>query len=390
MTELKDFTGNSANIDYEKMARRELANETGPAHLFSPLTLRSITLPNRIMVSPMCQYSSVDGFATDWHLVHLGSRAVGGAGLVFTEAIAVEARGRISPSDLGIYRDEHIEGLRRITDFIRAQGAVAGTQLAHAGRKASTHRPWDKTPPTVTPDEGGWTPVAPSAVAYNDQYPLPTALSRPEIAEVEGAFAQAARRALEAGFEVIELHAAHGYLFHEFLSPVSNQRSDDYGGSLANRQRFLLETLAAVRQEWPARLPIFVRLSATDWLEGQPEPGWEVAETIQLARTLREQGVDLIDVSSGGLSPNQKITAAPGFQVPFAQTVRREAGIKTAAVGLITEPSQAEAIIHEGQADLIALARELLRNPYWPHRAAQELGQVIRWLPQYERAKPAK
>ena len=362
-------------------------DEAESAHLFAPLTLRSVTLRNRIMVSPMCQYSSVDGFVNDWHLVHLGSRAVGGAGLVFTEAAAVEARGRISPADLGIYREEHLPGLRRLTEFGRAQGAVIGIQLAHAGRKASTHRPWDKTPPTVPASEGGWTTVAPSPLAFSPTYPNPQALSRPEIAQVVEDFALAARRAAQAGFEVIELHAAHGYLLHQFLSPVANGRSDDYGGSLANRQRIVVEVVDAVRSEWPDSLPLFVRLSATDWLEGQSQPGWRLEDTLELTRTLSTHGVDVVDVSSGGLSPAQKITVGPGYQVPFAERIRRETGLRTAAVGMITEPAQADAIIREGQADLVALARELLRNPYWPQRAARELGQPLDWPLQYERAK---
>lgn len=379
----------NANKTNSGVVQSEAATTT-TSHLFTPLTLRGITFPNRIMVSPMCQYSSVEGFASDWHLVHLGSRAVGGAGTVFTEAIAVEARGRISPQDLGIYRDEHLEMLCRITDFIKAQGAVPGTQLAHAGRKASTRRPWESAKgATVTPAEGGWTPIAPSAVAFNEVYPMPTAMSQTEIAEVVRAFGEAARRAKQAGFQVIELHAAHGYLLHQFLSPVANQRSDKYGGSLENRQRIVLEAVEAIRQEWPDELPLFVRVSATDWLSGIVENSWELSDTIQLVKNLRQQGgVDLIDVSSGGISPQQKITVGPGYQVPFAEAIRQETGVPVAAVGMITQPAQADDIISSGQADLVALARELLRDPYWSLHAARQLGyKDLAWPVQYARAK---
>ena len=356
------------------------------AQLFTPYTLKSVTLRNRIMVSPMCEYSSTDGFANDWHLIHLGSRAVGGAGLVMTEATAVEARGRISPEDLGIWDDAHIPMLARITDFIRAQGAVAGMQLAHAGRKASTLRPWSGHG-VAGGAEGGWPDavLGPSAFAFAPTYPMPRAMTHDDIAAVIEAFRHAARRSHAAGFEVIEIHAAHGYLFHEFLSPAANQRDDEYGGSLANRARFLLETVAAIQQTWPKTLPIFVRLSATDWLpEGQ---GFTVEECVQVAAWLRVAGVDLIDVSSGGLDARQQIVAAPGYQVPFAERIRRESQIPVAAVGLITEPEQAEMIVRDGQADLIALARELLRDPYWPLHAAKALGYDIAWPKQYERAK---
>ena len=350
--------------------------------LFEPLTLRDITLRNRIMVSPMCQYSSTDGFATDWHLVHLGSRAVGGAALVMTEAAAVEARGRISPQDLGIYRDEHIVMLSRITTFIKEQGAVPAIQLAHAGRKASTYRPWNGRG-EVSVEDGRWQTIAPSQKRFSETYPLPKELTKQEIAEVTQSFRVAAERALKAGFQVIELHAAHGYLFHEFLSPLSNTRTDEYGGDLRNRMRFLLETTDAVRQVWPDTLPLFVRISATDWTEG----GLTIADSVEIAQTLKGHGVDLIDVSTGGNVSTAKVPVAPHYQVPFSEQIRRESGILTAAVGLITEPEQANDIIQSGQADVVALARELLRDPYWPLRAARVLGYDYPWAAQYERAK---
>ncbi|GAC1432896.1 MAG: NADH:flavin oxidoreductase/NADH oxidase [Ktedonobacteraceae bacterium] len=350
--------------------------------LFEPLTLRAITFRNRIMVSPMCQYSSNDGFATDWHLVHLGSRAVGGAALVMTEAAAVEARGRISPQDLGIYRDEHIDMLSRITTFIQEQGAVPGIQLAHAGRKASTYRPWSGRG-EISAEDGRWETVAPSHERFSATYPLPKELTKQEIAEVIHSFRVAANRAYKAGFQVIELHAAHGYLFHEFLSPLSNSRTDEYGGSLRNRMRFLLETVDAVRQELPDTLPLFVRLSATDWVEG----GLTGADSVEIAQTLKGHGVDLIDVSTGGNVSTAKVPVAPSYQVPFATQIRHESGVPTAAVGLITEPEQANEIVQSGQADIVALARELLRNPYWPLYAARVLGYDFPWEAQYERAK---
>lgn len=353
--------------------------------LFEPFTLRGVTLRNRIGVSPMCQYSSTDGFATDWHLVHLGSFAVGGAGLVFTEATAVVPEGRISPQDLGIWSDEHLPALRRITEFVRAQGAVAGMQLAHAGRKASTQRPWDGNG-TVPPDAGGWANVmAPSALPFSPAYPLPMAMSLDDIAATIDAFRRAAQRAIAAGFEVIELHAAHGYLLHEFLSPLANQRADPYGGSFDNRIRFLLEVTRAVRDALPDRMPLIVRISATDYLEG----GWTVDESVELSKQLKQAGVDLVDCSSGGLATGAKITAGPGYQVPFARRVRTEAGIPTAAVGMITTPSQAEAIVRGGDADLVLLAREMLRQPRWPLLAASALGVQTAWPPQYERARPS-
>ncbi len=350
--------------------------------LFEPLTLRDITLRNRIMVSPMCQYSSTDGFATDWHLVHLGSRAVGGAALVMTEAAAVEARGRISPQDLGIYRDEHIAMLSRITSFIKEQGAIPAIQLAHAGRKASTYRPWSGRG-EVAVEDGRWETIAPSHERFSDTYPLPKELAIQEIAEVTQSFRVAAQRALKAGFQAIELHGAHGYLFHEFLSPLSNSRTDEYGGTLRNRMRFLLEAADVVREVWPDALPLFVRISATDWTEG----GLTIADSVEIAQTLKGHGVDLIDVSTGGNVSTAKVPVAPGYQVPFAEQIRRESGVPTAAVGLITEPEQANEIIQSGQADVVALARELLRDPYWPLRAARILGYDFPWAAQYERAK---
>ena len=332
----------------------------------------------------MCQYSSDDGFANDWHLVHLGSRAQGGAGLVMLEASAVLPEGRISPADLGIWKDEHIPNLRRIAEFIHTQGSRAGMQLAHAGRKASTASPFEPRATTVAPSEGGWQPVAPSAVAFAPDYPMPVALDEAGIKAVVEGFRQAARRALEAGFDFVEIHAAHGYLLHEFLSPLANLRTDSYGGSFDNRIRIVLEVVDAVRGVWPEHLPLFVRISATDWADG----GWNADESVQLAKRLRERGVDLVDASSGGLVPNAKIPAAPGFQVQFAARIRREAGIATAAVGLITESAQANAIVAEGEADFVFLARAILRDPYWPVHAAATLGEPASWPKQYLRAAP--
>jgi 2,4-dienoyl-CoA reductase-like NADH-dependent reductase (Old Yellow Enzyme family) len=329
----------------------------------------------------MCQYSSEDGFANDWHLVHLGSRAAGGAGLVIMEASAVEARGRISPQDQGIWKDDHIAFLARIAAFVRQQSAVAAIQLAHAGRKASTRRPWDG-PGLVPLDAGGWQPVAPSAVPFQPGDPAPAELSRAEIAGLAEAFAAAARRALAAGFQVVELHFAHGYLVHEFLSPLSNRRTDEYGGSFDNRIRFALETARAVRAVWPDSLPLLVRISASDWVEG----GWDIGESVELARRLHALGVDLIDCSSGGLAPQQKIPLGPGYQVPFAARIRQEAEVPTAAVGMITTPQQADEIVRTGKADLVLLAREFLRDPYFPLHAAKALGEAVQPPVQYGRA----
>jgi len=351
--------------------------------LFSPLVLRGLTLRNRIAVAPMCMYSAQDGFANDWHLVHLGSRAVGGAALVIQEATAVSAEGRITPDDLGIWQDEHVPFLRRITDFIKAQGAVAGIQLAHAGRKASHTSPW-KGGAVVPAEAGGWTTVAPSGVPFTPEEPVPHALSVTEIKQVVADFQMAAQRALDAGYEVIELHAAHGYLLHEFFSPLSNHRTDAYGGAFDNRIRLLLETVDATRAVWPTHLPLLVRVSATDWTEG----GWTADETVALAAILKDRGVDLLDCSTGGNVATAPIPVGPGYQVPFATRVRQETGLLTGAVGLITTARQAEDIIASGQADMVLLARELLRDPYFPLHAARELGVDIRWPDQYQRAKP--
>ncbi|HLL55886.1 MAG TPA: NADH:flavin oxidoreductase/NADH oxidase [Myxococcaceae bacterium] len=349
--------------------------------LFSPLQLRGIILKNRIAVSSMCQYSSEDGFANDWHFVHLGSRAVGGAGLVMTEATAVTPEGRISPQDLGLWKDEHVPALERIVRFIHEHGAVACVQLAHAGRKASTAQPW-KGGKTVGPEAGGWTPLAPSALPYEPEDPPPHALEEAEIAAITHAFADAAVRAEAAGFEWIELHAAHGYLLHEFLSPLSNQRTDRYGGTFENRVRLVLEVLRAIRSRWPEGAPLALRISATDWLEG----GWTVEDSVALAKRVMREGVDLIDCSSGALAKGAKIPAGPGYQTLFSDRIRREVGIPTGAVGMIREPFQAEHIVRTGQADLVFLARELLRHPYWPRHAARELHVPPEWPVQYERA----
>jgi 2,4-dienoyl-CoA reductase-like NADH-dependent reductase (Old Yellow Enzyme family) len=349
--------------------------------LFSPLRLREIELKNRIVVSPMCEYSAKDGHPQAWHLVHLGSRAIGGAGLVFTEASAVEERGRISSADAGIYDDTHIGTWRPIVEFIREHGAVPGMQLAHAGRKASTAPPWTGGKP-VLPQDGGWVPVGPSAVPFDAGYTAPHELSVAEIGEIVEAFKKSAERARAAGFEVIEIHAAHGYLLHQFLSPLSNARTDEYGGSFENRIRMTLKVVRAVREIWPSKLPLFVRVSATDWKEG----GWDLAQTIELARQLKALGVDLIDVSSGGAVPGVKIPFGPGYQTGFAEAIRKEAGMATGAVGMIMEPVQAETILSTEQADLVFLARELLRDPYWPRRAAKALDVKIKAPVQYERA----
>lgn len=350
--------------------------------LFSPITIKSIQFKNRIIVSPMCQYSSVDGFATDWHLVHLGSRAVGGAGLIITEATGVSAEGRISSEDLGIWKDEHIEKLSQITAFISAQGCVPGVQLAHAGRKASTAVPW-KGRAEVPQGEGGWQTFSASAVPFSDTYPKPLALDAAGIDKVVADFTAAAKRALQAGFKVIEIHAAHGYLVHQFLSPLSNHRTDEYGGSFENRIRLLLRIIDGIQTVWPADLPLFTRISATDWAEG----GWNADEAVQLARILKDRGIDLIDVSSGGLAVNQQIPVGPAYQLPFASRIKRETGILTGTVGMITNSVQAETILVNGDADMIIMAREILRNPYFPLEAARDLKDSIAWPVQYERAK---
>jgi 2,4-dienoyl-CoA reductase-like NADH-dependent reductase (Old Yellow Enzyme family) len=351
--------------------------------LFTPFDLRSVEFANRIGVTPMCQYSAEDGFANDWHLVHLGSFAKGGAGMVILEASAVTPQGRISPGDLGIWKDDHIAGLERIVRFVHGQGARVGIQLAHAGRKASMAIPFAGER-LLPPEEGGWETVAPSAVAFSQNTSLPRALEQAGIDAVVTAFRQATRRALEAGFDFVEIHAAHGYLLHQFLSPLSNQRSDAYGGSFENRTRLTMEVAAAVCKEWPAHLPLFARISATDWAEG----GWTPDESVELARQFRRAGVDLVDVSTGGLVPHAQIPAAPGFQVQFAARIRREAGIPTAAVGLITDANQAETIVTNGEADIVLMGRELLRNPFWPLHVAATLGEKASWPVQYLRAAP--
>jgi len=354
-------------------------------HLFDALQLRDVVLPNRIAVSPMCEYSCADGVANDWHFVHLGSRAVGGAGLVFTEAAAVVPEGRISPQDLGVWSEAHFEPLARITRFIASQGGVAGIQLAHAGRKASTFRPWPGAGSgAIAQSQGGWQAVAPSAVAFSDSYPMPWELSADEIPALQHAFVTAALRAVAAGFRVIELHAAHGYLLHEFLSPLSNNRTDSYGGSFDNRIRLLSETAASVREALPDGIPLFVRISATDWTEG----GWDIDQSVELARRLKPLGVDMIDCSSGGNVEKANIPVGAGYQLPFADRIRREADIATATVGMITGATQADQIVRNGQADLVMLAREMLRDPYWPLHAAAELGVKAPWPVQYLRAAP--
>jgi 2,4-dienoyl-CoA reductase-like NADH-dependent reductase (Old Yellow Enzyme family) len=351
------------------------------SQLFQPFTLRGVTLRNRIGVSPMCQYSSNDGFANNWHLVHLGSRAIGGAALVIAEASAVEARGRISPHDLGIWKDAHIDALAAVVRKVEEAGAVAGIQIAHAGRKAGTARPWDGGRPLADAD-GGWAPIGASPLPFAEGYRTPQEASHHDLVQIRSAFVTAARRALSAGFRWLELHAAHGYLLHSFLSPLSNQRADHYGGSFDNRVRLLLETVTGVREVWPDILPLAVRLSCSDWVDG----GWTLDDSVELSRRLHALGVDLIDCSSGGTSASAKVPAAPGYQVPFADAVRNRAKVASAAVGLITEPAQAEAIVAEGRADLVLLARAVLRDPYWPLSAAKALGAKAPVPVQYLRA----
>jgi len=354
------------------------------AHLFEPLRIRSLEFRHRILVSPMCQYSCRDGLAEDWHLVHLGSRAVGQAAAVLAEATAVTADGRISPVDLGLWNDHQIEPLMRIFAFIERQGSIPGIQLAHAGRKASTSEPWKGGKP-LPEQAGGWTPiVAPSAIPFAEGYQVPAELSEGEIAATVEAFAAAARRAESAGAKLVEIHSAHGYLLHSFLSPLSNQRTDKYGGTFANRIRLVCEVVMAVRKVWPDQYPLFLRLSCTDWSEG----GWTIEDSVALAQVLAKLGVDLVDCSSGGNVASARIPLTPGYQAPFAERIRREAGILTGAVGLITEPHQADAIVRSGQADVVFLARQFLRDPYWPLIAARALGYDVAWPPQYERAKP--
>ena len=351
-------------------------------NLFAPFTLGGVTLKNRIVVSPMCQYSADRGHPTPWHMVHLGSRAVGGAALVMTEATAVTAGGRISPGDSGIWLDSQASAWAPIARFISEQGAVPAMQLAHAGRKASVTAPWQGGK-ALAVDSGGWRPIlAPSPVPFDEQSPEPEPMSSADLDSLVEAFAAAAKRALGAGFQVLEVHAAHGYLLHEFLSPLSNRRSDEYGGLFANRIRLVKRVVAALRGVWPESLPLLVRISATDWVEG----GWDLEQSCALAEVLKGEGVALIDVSSGGVTPGIKIPAGPGYQTSFAAEIRRRAGIATGAVGMITAPEQADHIIRSGQADLVLLARELLRDPYWPRRAARALGVKLAAPPQYERA----
>jgi len=352
--------------------------------LFDPLKLRDIVLSNRIGMPSMCQYSAQDGMANDWHFVHYSSRSVGGAALMNMEATAVSPEGRISPADLGLWNDEQIAPLARIVRFVREQGVVIGLQLAHAGRKASVSLGWQAQRP-LGGKEGGWPVLAPSAIPFGDGYPLPQELDAAGIKQLVAQFVASTRRAREAGFQTVEIHAAHGYLLHQFLSPLANQRRDAYGGSFENRTRLVREVVAAVRAEWPERLPLLIRLSATDWVEG----GWSVDETVELCRALKTLGVDLIDVSTGGMVPTAKIPVGPGFQTEFAERVRREAGVPTSAVGLITSPAQADHIVRSGQADMVLLGREVLRDPYWPLHAAQALEQKAAWPAQYLRAAPA-
>lgn len=353
------------------------------ANLFTPLAIKNITLKNRIVVSPMCEYSSSDGFANDWHLVHLGSFAVGGAGLIITEATAVSPDGRITFADLGIYEDAHIDKLKQITDFIHQHDSFAGVQLAHAGRKASHHEPWKGNAQIPSDQPNGWKAVGPSAIPFVETEEAPLALDKEGIEKIKADFTIAAARALKAGFDVIELHAAHGYLIHQFLSPISNHRTDEYGGSFENRIRLLLEVIVAVKKSWPVENPLFVRISATEWTEG----GWSADDSVALGKILKEKGVDLIDCSTGGNVATAKIPLKPGYQVEFAEKVSKGADILTGAVGLITTPEQANMIIENEQADLVFLAREMLRDPHFPLRAAHELGHQVKWPVQYERAK---
>jgi len=350
--------------------------------LFTPYAIKSVTLKNRIVVSPMCQYSAIDGFANNWHLVHLGARAVGGAALIIQEATAVLPEGRISYADLGIWKDEHIEKLKEINEFIHEQGSVAGIQLAHAGRKASAETAWNGGR-QIKEGPNGWVPLAPSAIPFHEKDVLPKELEKEEIYTIIEAFKTAAKRSLEAGFKVLEIHAAHGYLIHEFYSPLSNKRTDEYGGSFENRIRFLLEVIDAVHLVWPSNLPLFVRISATDWVED----GWTIEDSVALAAILKEKGVDLIDTSSAANIPKAPIPVGPNYQVPLAAKIKKEASMPTGAVGLITDAQQAESILQNGEADLIFIARELLRNPYFPLQAAKELGDEITWPKQYDRSK---
>jgi 2,4-dienoyl-CoA reductase-like NADH-dependent reductase (Old Yellow Enzyme family) len=361
--------------------RRILRRDPNP-HLFRPITIRSVTVKNRIMLSPMCQYSGTDGLMNDWHFAHLAARAAGGAGIVFTEAVHTEPRGRITHHCLGLWNDEQRDHMRRVVDFISAQDAIPGIQLGHAGRKASVTRPWEGSRP-VPVAEGGWEPIAPSALPYATGWPTPLAMTKAMIEEFVEQFVDAAARARTAGFRILEIHGAHGYLLHQFFSPLSSQRDDDYGGDFENRVRLLLETVSAVRTVWPRDLPLFLRLSVTDWVEG----GWTLEDSIRLCRILRERGaVDLIDCSSGGNDPRQKIPVHPGYQVPFASAVKANTGMRTAAVGLIHTPDLAESIVANDQADLVVLGRAMLADPVWPLRAANALkATTVKWPVQYER-----
>ncbi len=353
------------------------------AKLFEPFTLRKTSFKNRIVVSPMCQYSAIEGVPNNWHLVHLGSRAVGGAGLVIAEATGVSPEGRISPGCTGLWNETQLEAWKPIVEFIQEQGSLAGIQLAHAGRKGSTAKPWESEKNKIVKTHaGGWIPVAPSALPYDSESPVPHELSKSEINKLQENFLQSAQKALKANFDVIEIHSAHGYLAHEFLSPLSNKRTDEYGGSFENRSRFLLEITQQLRSFWPQEKALFVRISATDWVEG----GWDLTQSLELCKKLKEIGVDLIDVSSGGLSPLQKLKVEPDYQVPFAEKIRNMASIPTGAVGMITDPLQAEKILQEEKADLVFLAREFLREAYWPKLAAQKLGVKIPTPKQYLRA----
>lgn len=353
--------------------------------LFTPISIKNITLKNRIVVSPMCEYSAKDGFANNWHLVHLGSRAVGGAGLVIMEATAVSPEGRISIADLGIWKDEHIEKLKEITDFIHENGSVSGIQLAHAGRKASFDIPWE-SPLQLDQEKGGWDTLSASTEVFNPTDKTPIALDLVGIEKVKADFKSATIRAMKAGFKIVEIHAAHGYLIHQFLSPISNHRTDNYGGSFENRIRLLIETVQTVQEVWPAENPLFVRISASDWADG----GWNIEDSIRLSAILKKMGIDLIDTSSGGLTLKQEIPLTPGYQVHFASAIKNNTEILTGAVGLITSAQQAEAILQKGEADLIFIAREFLRDPYFPLHAAFELDEDVKWPSQYERAKPRK
>jgi len=369
----------SADTTSTNTAADQSSERPAAVHLFSPLTIRGVTFRHRVAMSPMCQYSSQEGRANDWHLVHLGSRAAGGVALAMVEATAVTREGRITPGDMGIWDDHHIEPLARIARFVQSQGAVPGIQLAHAGRKASCDLPWKGGKSLKTPAEGGWTAVGPSPIPFAEGDPVPVALDEAGIDGVVAAFEAATRRALTAGFQLIEIHAAHGYLLHEFLSPLANQRTDRYGGSLENRLRLLLRVAHRLRSILPDTMPLFVRISATDWVDGS----WDIDQSVVLAGLLRDIGVDLIDVSSGAIVPHAKIPVGPGFQVPFARRIRAEAGIKTGAVGMIVEPGQAQSIIKGGDADLVLLGRELLREPYWVIKAQQQLGEPPLWPTPY-------